>query len=55
MNGILMRLMERDILGLPVHDSVIAQREHEEVLREIMMREYAAVMGFRPRPPERKG
>ena len=28
MNGILMRLMERDILGLPVHDSVIVQREH---------------------------
>jgi hypothetical protein len=55
MNGILMRLMERDILGLPVHDSVIVQREHEEVLREIMMREYEAVMGFRPRPPERKG
>jgi hypothetical protein len=55
MNGILMRLMERDILGLPVHDSVIVQREHEEVLREIMMREYEAVMGFRPRPPEVKG
>ncbi len=55
MNDILLRLMERDILGLPVHDSVIVQREHEEVLREIMMREYEAVMGFRPRPPERKG
>jgi hypothetical protein len=54
MNGILMRLMERDILGLPVHDSVIVQREHEEALREIMMRDYEAVMGFRPRPPERK-
>jgi hypothetical protein len=49
MNGILMRLMERGILGLPVHDSVIVQREHEEVLREIMMREYEIVMGFRPR------
>jgi hypothetical protein len=55
MNAILMRLMERDILGLPVHDSVIVQREHEDVLREIMMREYEAVMGFRPRPPEAKG
>jgi hypothetical protein len=55
MNAILMRLMERDILGLPVHDSVVVQWEHEEVLCEIMMREYEAVMGFRPRPPERKG
>lgn len=55
MNSILMRLMEQGILGLPVHDSVIVQREHEEALREIMMREYEAVMGFRPRPPERKG
>jgi hypothetical protein len=52
MNAILMRLMERDILGLPVHDSVIVQREHQEALREIMMREYEAVMGFRPRLPE---
>jgi hypothetical protein len=49
MNGILMRLMERDILGLPVHDSVIVQREHQEVLREIMTREYKALMGFEPR------
>jgi len=49
MNGILMRLMEKGILGLPVHDSVIVQREHEEVLREIMMREYEVVMGFRSR------
>jgi hypothetical protein len=49
MNGILMRLMERDILGLPVHDSVIVQLEHQEVLREIMVREYKALMGFEPR------
>jgi hypothetical protein len=52
MNGILIRLMGAGILGLPVHDSVIIQREHEEVLREIMMREYEAVMGFRPRLPK---
>jgi hypothetical protein len=50
-----MRLTERDILGLPVHDSVIVQREHEEILREIMMREYEAVMGFRPKPPQANG
>jgi hypothetical protein len=49
MNAILMRLMERNILGLPVHDSVIVQREHEEVLRGIMVREYKTLMGFEPR------
>jgi hypothetical protein len=52
MNAILMRLMERDILGLSVHDSVIVQSVHQEALREIMVREYEAVMGFRPRLPE---
>jgi hypothetical protein len=55
MNAIVMRLMERGVLGLPVHDSVVVQREHEDVLQEIMMREYEAVMRFRPPPPERKG
>jgi hypothetical protein len=49
-----MRLMEQGILGLPVYDSVIVQREHEDILGETMMREYEAVMNFRPPPPERK-
>jgi len=49
MNAILMRLMEHGILGLSVYDSVIVQAEHEDLLREIMIQEYEAVMGYKPR------
>ena len=49
MNAILMKLLGLGILGLPVHDSVIVAEEHEEILREIMIGEYEAVMGFKPR------
>jgi len=49
MNSILMRLMEHGILGLSVYDSVIVQKEHEGILREIMIQEYEAVMGFKPK------
>ena len=49
MNAILMRLMEHGILGLSVYDSVIIQKEHEDLLREIMIQEYEAVMGFKPK------
>jgi hypothetical protein len=48
MNGILMRLMERNILGLPVHDSVICPAQHEGFLRQVMVEEYQKVMGFEP-------
>ena len=49
MNSILMGLMDQGILGLSVYDSVIVAEEHEEILREVMIREYEAVMGFKPR------
>jgi len=49
MNAILMSLMERGILGLSVYDSVIVADEHEGILREIMIKEYEAAMGFKPR------
>jgi hypothetical protein len=49
MNAILMRLMGHGILGLSVYDSVIVQKEHEGILREIMIQEYEAVMGFQPK------
>jgi hypothetical protein len=49
MNSILMRLKEHRILGLSVHDSIIVQKEHEGILREIMIQEYEAVMGFKPK------
>jgi hypothetical protein len=46
MNNILMRLLDQNILGLPIHDSVIVQERHEQVLREIMLEEYENEMGF---------
>ena len=49
MNSILIRLKDNGILGLPVHDSVIVQKEHEGILREIMVSEYEAMMGFKPK------
>jgi len=49
MNAILMSLMENKILGLSVYDSVIVAEEHQEILKQIMIKEYQAVMGFKPR------
>jgi hypothetical protein len=49
MNAILVRLMENGILGLPVHDSVIVQRQHEAFTREVMTQEYRKEMGFEPK------
>ena len=46
MNNILMRLMDMEILGLSVYDSVIVQEQHEAALRQIMVEEYKDVMGF---------
>ncbi len=49
MNAILVRLMDNDILGLPVHDSVIVQHQHEAFTREVMTQDYKKEMGFKPR------
>ena len=48
MNNILMRLMDKGILGLSVHDSVIVAEQYAEILREIMVAEYENVMKFKP-------
>ena len=48
MNAILMSLMDKNILGLSMFDSVIVAEQHSEVLKEIMTREYEKVMGFKP-------
>jgi DUF2075 family protein len=48
MNNILMKLMDRGILGLSVFDSVIVAEHHQDFLREIMVEEYEKVMGFEP-------
>lgn len=49
MNAILMSLMNKNILGLSLYDSVIVAKQHEEVLKETMTREYEDVMGFKPK------
>jgi hypothetical protein len=46
-NSILMWLMEHGIFGLSVYDSVIVQAEYKDLLQEIMVSEYEAVMGFK--------
>lgn len=49
MNSILMSLIDREILGLSVYDSVIVAEQYRDILYEIMIREYEAAMGFKPR------
>ena len=48
MNTILARLLEMDIVGLPVHDSVIVKNEHYDCLYQVMKEEYKEVMGYEP-------
>ncbi|MFP4668214.1 MAG: hypothetical protein ACLFMN_05395, partial [Desulfobacterales bacterium] len=48
MNAILVRLMDREILGLNVYDSVIVAQQHKAILKEAMIEEYEKVMGFEP-------
>jgi hypothetical protein len=49
MNSILMRLMDRGILGLSVYDSVIVAEQYQDILYETMISEYETAMGFKPR------
>jgi hypothetical protein len=49
MNAILMRLMDKGILGLSVYDSVIVAEQHEAFTKEVMIEEYKKIMGFNPR------
>jgi len=48
MNNILMRLIDKGILGLSVFDSVIVAEQYADILREIMVAEYEKVMKFKP-------
>lgn len=48
MEKILMRLHEHGILGLPVHDSVIVEKQHYDFLYQVMMEEYENVIGYTP-------
>ena len=49
MNSILMRLMDKEILGLSIYDSVIVAEQHRDYLYEVMMDEYEKEMGFKPK------
>ena len=46
--AILMRMTDMGIPCLPVHDSYIVPRQHEDRLRDVMVGEYKAVLGFEP-------
>lgn len=46
--AILMRMTDMGIPCLPVHDSYIVPRQHEDRLRDVMVEEYRAVLGFEP-------
>ncbi|MCM2284591.1 MAG: hypothetical protein NDI81_07420 [Desulfobacula sp.] len=51
MNSILARLLEMDIVGMPVHDSVIVPAQHKNVLETLMVEEYQKhkrLNGFKP-------
>ena len=48
MNNILMKLIDRGILGLSVYDSIVVAEQHQDFLNQLMMDEYEKEMGFKP-------
>lgn len=46
--AILVRMTDMGIPCLPVHDSYIVPKQHEDRLRDVMVGEYKAVLGFEP-------
>ncbi|MGD9733721.1 MAG: hypothetical protein AB7U45_16220 [Desulfamplus sp.] len=48
MEEILMELHHRGIVGLPIHDSVIVEAQHERLLKELMIQTYRKFMDFEP-------
>jgi hypothetical protein len=48
MNNILMSLLDHEIIGLPVFDSVIVQEQYRDLTIKIMEDEYENIMGFKP-------
>jgi len=49
MDAILTELHERGITGLPIHDSVIVEKEHADLIQELMFVKYKDLMGFEPK------
>jgi len=48
MNDILVELSKLNIVGLPVHDSVIVKKKHQDILKYIMINSYFKFMKFNP-------
>ena len=48
MEKILMQRHGHEIVGLPVHDSVIVEKQHHDLLYQLMMEEYEQLMEFAP-------
>ena len=46
--GILMKMTNKGIPCLPVHDSYIVPKQYENQLKEVMVDEYQALLGFEP-------
>ncbi|MCD6185307.1 MAG: hypothetical protein J7K84_05885 [Deltaproteobacteria bacterium] len=49
MNNILLNLMDKEILGLSVYDSVIVAEQHRDYLYGLMMDEYEKELGYKPK------
>ena len=48
MEKIQMRLHEQVIFWLPIHDSVLVEKEHADLLYDIMVKEHNELIGFEP-------
>lgn len=48
MNNILKILVEKNIMGLPIHDEIIVQLKHKDFVYDLMMEQYKEVMNFYP-------
>jgi hypothetical protein len=46
MNNVLFKLKNTDILGIPLHDSIICQKGNEHIVKTIMEEEYTKLTGF---------
>jgi len=45
---ILCELKKKCIIGLPVHDSIIVKKKHEDLLRSLMVEKYREIFNFSP-------
>ena len=48
MNNILIRLLDNNITGLPIHDSVIVKKRFKDILKHVMEEEYLKMFKFKP-------